>query len=95
MTNLDEDKIKELFEDKYEDSLGMSYQDWMAQGPQNEEEAYARLQEIDDELKSTEDQWYDAEGSEKEELEETRQRLKSEYDLVEAAFNLEAPDKNW
>lgn len=92
---MDEDKIKDLFEDKYEKSLGMSYDDWKERGPQNEEEAYARLQEIDDELKSTDDEWYEARGERKDELEEARDRLKSEYDLLEAAFNLEAPDKNW
>ena len=58
-------------------------------------EAYARLQEIDDELKATYDEWFEAEGEHKEELEEQREKLKAEYDFLEAAYGLEAPDKNW
>lgn len=92
---MDDDDIKSLFEDKYHKLLGMSYEEWQEQGPQNESEAYARLQEIDDELRETYDQWYEAEGEDKDELEEHREKLKAEYDFLEAAFNLEAPDKNW
>ena len=29
------------------------------------------------------------------ELEEQRDKLKAEYDFLEAAYGLEAPDKNW
>ncbi len=92
---MDADDIKSLFEDKYQKTLGMKYEEWSEQGPQNETEAYARLQEIDDELQNSHDQWYEAEGREKEELEEERDKLKAEYDFIEAAFNLEAPDKGW
>lgn len=92
---MDQDDIKSLYEDKYGKLLGMSYDEYEAQGPQNETEAYARLQEIDDELKGSYDQWYEAEGEQKEELEEQRDKLKAEYDFLEAAFGLEAPDKNW
>ncbi len=92
---MDQDDIKSLFEDKYQKILGQSYEDWAEQGPQNETEGYARLQEIDEELQGTYDEWYEAEGDRKEELEEYRDRLKAEYDFIEAAFSLEAPDKNW
>ncbi|HYV33477.1 MAG TPA: hypothetical protein VE973_01350 [Candidatus Limnocylindria bacterium] len=92
---MDQDDIKSLFEDKYQKTLGMKYEEWAEIGPQNETEAYARLQEIDDELQASHDQWYEAEGSVKEELEEERDKLKAEYDFIEAAFGLEAPDKNW
>ena len=92
---MDADDIKSLFEDKYQKTLGMKYEEWQDVGPQNETEAYARLQEIDDELRNGYDQWYEAEGKEKEEMEEERDKLKAEYDFIEAAFNLEAPDKNW
>ena len=92
---MDADDIKSLFEDKYQKTLGLSYQEWSDVGPQNETEAYARLQEIDDELRSTYDEWYEAEGERKEELEEERDKLKAEYDFLEAAYNLEAPDKSW
>ena len=91
----DEDDIKSLFEDKYEKALGTSYEDWLLTGPQTEDEAYARLQEIDDELQTTYDDWYDAVGDEKEHWEEYRDKLKAEYDMLEDVFGLEAPDKNF
>ena len=86
---------KENLLDKYQKLLGLSYQAWSEQGPQNETEAYARLQEIDDDLRSSYDEWYEAEGDKKEELEEYRDKLKAEYDFIEAAYGLEAQDKNW
>ena len=92
---MDQEDIKSLYDDKYKKQLGQSYEEWSAQGPQNETEAYARLQEIDDELAASYDEWYEAEGSKKDELEEDRDKLKAEYDFIEAAFGLEAPDKNW
>jgi len=49
---MDQEDIKTLYEDKYQKILGLSYDDWYEQGPQSEAEAYARLQEIDDELKT-------------------------------------------
>ena len=92
---MDEDDRKSLFEDKYRKLLALTYAEWSEQGPQNETEAYARLQEIDDELKGTYDEWYEAEGEHKDELEDQREKLKAEYDFLEAAYGLEAPDKNW
>ena len=92
---MDAEDIKSLFEDKYQKLIGMNYDEYNEVGPQNETEAYARLQEIDDELKGSYDEWYEAEGDLKEELEEQRDKLKAEYDFLEAAFGLEAPDKNW
>lgn len=92
---MDQDDIKDLYQEKYQKLLGLSYDEWQGIGPQNEEEAYARLQEIDDELKAGYDEWYEAEGDVKEELDEHRDKLKAEYDFLEEAFGLEAPDKNW
>ena len=92
---MDQEDIKDLFEDKYQKKLGLTYSEWQEQGPQSEEQAYARLQEIDEELKVGYDEWFEATGSEKEELEEYRDRLKAEYDFLEESFGLEAPDKNW
>lgn len=91
----DEQDIKELYEEKYEDKLGMAYEDWAESGPQTEEEAYARLQEIDDELQATYDDWYEALGEEKEHMETYRDKLKAEYDFLEEAFGLESPDKDY
>lgn len=92
---MDQEDLKDLYQEKYQKLLGVSYEEWQDVGPQNEEEAYARLQEIDDELKATYDEWYEAEGPDKEELQDYRDKLKAEYDWLEEAFNLEAPDKNW
>lgn len=92
---MDQDDIKDLYNEKYKKTLGVSYEEWQDRGPQTEEEAYARLQEIDDELKEGYDQWYEAEGKEKDEMDEYRDKLKAEYDFLEEAFGLEAPDKNW
>ena len=46
-------------------------------------------------LKTGYDEWFEAEGDVKAELEDYRDKLKAEYDFLEAAFGLEAPDKNW
>lgn len=92
---MDQEDIKTLYDDKYKKTIGVSYEEWSEIGPQNETEAYARLQEIDDELKEGYDQWYEAEGDQKAELEEYRDKLKAEYDFLEEAFGLEAPDKNF
>ena len=91
----DQDEIKSLFEHKYEKALGQTYEEWLENGPQTEDEAYARLQEIDDELQATYDDWYEAMGDEKDRWEEYRDKLKAEYDLIEEVFGLEAADKNW
>lgn len=92
---MDQDDIKDLYNEKYKKALGLSFDEWQSTGPQNEEEAYARLQEIDDELKEGYDEWYEAEGDVREELTDHRDKLKAEYDFLEEAFGLEAPDKNW
>ena len=91
---MDQDDIKDLYREKYQKLIGVPFDEWQEKGPQSEAEAYARLQEIDDELKAGYDQWYEAEGGEKEEMEEYRDKLKAEYDFLEEAFGLEAPDKN-
>lgn len=92
---MDQEDIKDLYQEKYKKRIGLSFDEWQETGPQSEAEGYARLQEIDDELKAGYDQWYEAEGDEKDEMGETRDKLKAEYDFLEEAFGLEAPDKNW
>ncbi len=89
------EKTKELFEDKYEHALGQTYQEWLDIGPQNEAEAYAKLQQLDDELKETEDQYQEAEGNDKWELNEQREKLRNEYQLIEELFGLTAKDADW
>ncbi len=92
---MDQDDIKELFEDKYEKALDMSYQDWLDKGPQTEEQAFARCMEIDRQLNATYDEWFNATGDKKDRLEDMRNKLKLEYDLIEEIFHLEANDRNW
>lgn len=92
---MDEEKAKELFEDKYSELLGKSYGRWMEHAPQTEEQAYARCIAIDKELNASYDQWYEAAGEHKDRLEEQRARLKAEYDLIEDLFHLDMEDRNW
>jgi hypothetical protein len=92
---MDQDDIKELFEEKYKKVLGVSYEDWLEKGPQTEEQAYARCMQIDGELNRTYDEWFDATGDRKDELSDYRDKLKNEYDFIEEIFHLEANDRNW
>ena len=90
---MDAEKQQELYEDKYETKIGLSYQDWLETAPQTEAEAYAFCQQLDDELKNTYDQWFNSTGEQRDELETFRDRLKLEYDLIEELFGLELHDK--
>ena len=90
---MDADKQQEIFEDKYERKLGVTYADWLENVPSTEDEAYARCQQIDDELKEGYDQWFESEGDTRAELEEYRDRLKLEYDIIEELFGLELDDR--
>lgn len=92
---MEPEDIQALFDDKYQKLLGMSYQQWLGRGPQNEEQAYARCIEIDRELNRTYDEWFEAKGEKKEQLEGYRDKLKAEYDLIEDVYHLEANDRNW
>ena len=89
---LDQETIKDLYTDKYQAKIGLEYNEWLAQSPDTEDQAYARLQEIDDILKDTYEDWRDGSGLEKEELETYRDSLKAEYDLIEEMFGLELND---
>ncbi len=90
---MDQEKLKELFEEKYQEKLGVPYHEWLETAPDTEDEAYARCQYIDDELRDTHDEWYEGTGEDKEKLEEYRDRLKIEYDLIEEMFGLELKDR--
>lgn len=92
---MEQEDIKELFDDKYQEKLGLSYQQWLESGPQTEEQAFARCMEIDRELNRTYDDWFNATGDEKDKLEDYRAKLKVEYDLIEDIFHLEANDRSW
>jgi len=88
----DQEDIQELFEDKYQGLLGMSYEEWLEAGPQTEDQAYARLQEINTILKDGYEEWFEAQEPHKSELEDYRDKLKAEYDLLEEIFGLELRD---
>lgn len=90
---MDVEKQRELFEDKYQDKLGLSYQDWLQTAPDTEDEAYAFCQQLDDELKATYEEWFEAEGDYRDEMETYRDRLKLEYDIIEELFGLELKDR--
>ena len=90
---MDAQKQQELFEDKYERKLGVSYQDWLETAPTTEAEAYAFCQQLDDELKETYEEWFNSTGNLRDELETYRDRLKLEYDIIEEFFGLELKDK--
>jgi hypothetical protein len=90
---MDAQKQQELFEDKYERKLGVSYQDWLETAPSTEVEAYAFCQQLDDELKATYEEWFNSTGDQREELETYRDRLKLEYDIIEEFFGLELKDR--
>lgn len=95
MDPMDQDELQELFEDKYQSKLDMSFDEWLAKGPQTEAEAFARCTEIDRELNKSYDEWFDADGDRKDQLGEQREKLKTEYDLIEEIFHLEANDREW
>ena len=84
-----------LFEEKYQKIFGLTFQQWNQTAPQSEDQAYARLNEIDRELRRTYDLWFEAKGDEHDKWEDYRAKLKAEYDFLEAMFNLEALDKDW
>jgi len=86
---LDQDK----FEEKYQKSVGMSWDEWQSQAPDNETEAYAALQEIDEELKKTEGEYQEATGDTKWELGDYRELLTNKYALIEEMFGLESQDE--
>jgi hypothetical protein len=92
---MEQEDIQNLFDEKYKQLLGITYEDWQAKGPQTEEQAYARCIAIDRELNRTYDEWFDATGDKKEQLQDYRDKLKAEYDLIEDIFHLEANDRSW
>lgn len=89
---MDVDKQQQIFEDKYEQKLGMSYDEWLEQAPATEDQAYEKLAELNEELKQVKEDLADAAPEFKDELEDERDRLKLEYELLEEMFGLELND---
>lgn len=88
---MDQDKQQEIYEDKYREKLGMSYADWLVTAPQTEDQAYEKLQELDEEVKQINDLLADG-ANNRDDLEDERDRLKLEYDLIEEMYGLELDD---
>ncbi len=87
------EKLQALYQDKYEQRLGKSFDQWLKEAPKSEDEAYDRLNAIDVELKNTEEKYHEALSNEKWELGEYRERLRNEYQLLEELFGLENLDE--
>lgn len=86
------EKQQEIFEDKYQDKLGKTYEEWLETAPETEDQAYEKLAEIDVELKQILDILPTTSGDERDEMEDERDQLKLEYDLIEEMFGLELDD---
>jgi uncharacterized protein YukE len=87
------EKIKEIYEEKYQKLLLMDFDEWMDQAPQTEDQAYEILEDIDKELKDTEEEYEQASGDAKWELGEYREMLHNKYQLIEEMFGLEPQDE--
>lgn len=90
---MDQEKLKDIYEEKYQGKLGLTWEEWLEEAPQTEDQAYAVLEEIDQELKSTQDGYEAAQGDEKWELGEYREILHNKYQLIEEMFGLESHDE--
>ena len=86
------DKQQQIFEEKYERKLGMSYDEWLEQAPETEDQAYEKLAELNGELKQVKVDLAEAAPEFKDDLEDERDRLKLEYELIEEMFGLELDD---
>lgn len=90
---MDQEKLKDIYEEKYQNRLGLTWEEWLEQAPRTEDQAYAILEEIDQELKSTRDEYEAAQDDEKWELGEYREMLHNKYQLIEEMFGLESDDE--
>lgn len=90
---MDQDKLRDIYQEKYEKLLSLTFEEWLDQAPQTEDQAYQILEEIDEELKSTRDEYEQAEGDAKWELGDYREMLHNKYQLIEEMFGLEPTDE--
>jgi hypothetical protein len=90
---MDQDQLRDIYQEKYEKMLGLTFEEWLDQAPQAEDQAYEILKEIDDELKSTAEEYEDATGDAKWELGEYREMLHNKYQLIEEIYGLEPQDE--
>ena len=85
------EKQQEIFENRYASKLDITFAEWLETAPETEDQAYDKLQEIDNELKQIMNVLNNNSGN-RELLEDERDRLKLEYDLIEEMFGLELHD---
>jgi hypothetical protein len=90
---MDGEKLQNLFEEKYQNLLGYSFEQWLKNAPTSEQGAYDRLKELDDKLKATEEIYEGLSGDAKWELGEYREKLRNEFQLIEELFGLESQDE--
>ncbi|MBL8029676.1 MAG: hypothetical protein JNN11_00260 [Candidatus Doudnabacteria bacterium] len=90
---MDQDKLRNIYQEKYEKLLNLTFEEWMDQAPQTEDQAYEILEEINEELKKTQDDYDQAEGDSKWELGDYREMLHNKYQLIEEMFGLEPTDE--
>jgi len=93
---MDPQKLQELFEEKYEKQLGMTYQVWLAQAPQTEDAAYQELERLNQKIEQSIDQRSNNNPPDFEDkINEQLERLRLLYSLIEEQFGLGNPDANW
>jgi hypothetical protein len=90
---MDQDKLRQIYDEKYQKLLLMDFNEWMDQAPQTQDQAYEILEEIDQELKATQDEYDQAQGDAKWEIGEYREMLHNKYQLIEEMFSLESQDE--
>ncbi len=90
---MDEEELKIWYEEKYHKLLGITFEEWLESSPKSEDQAYARMEDIDRELKATEDEYHDSTGDEKWQLEEYREKMRNEYQMLEEMFGLQSHDE--
>lgn len=86
-------KLQDLFDDKYQRQLGMTYQQWLVTAPDTEDEAYKRLQELNTKIEQLLDVRDAANGNARDAIEDEMDRLRTEYALIEELFGLELDDE--
>ncbi len=93
---MDQEKLQELFEEKYQRQLDMTYQAWMAQAPQTEDAAYQELERLNRKI----EQLLDSRNINnipdvQDQIDTQLERLRLIYSLIEEQFGLESKDANW
>lgn len=90
---MDGEQLKNLFEEKYSTRLGKSFEEWIVTAPNSEQQAYDKLEQLNNELSKTEEAYQEATGDQKWELGEYREKIRNEYQFIEELFGLESEDE--